>query len=178
MCSRSASNRRLQLRNRRITATATSKIGSPRETMGIATATTVGAFCDPASAIALSRNPISKLPQSPRKIDAGLKLYRRNPATAPARASVRKSTPSLWNAIETTQVTSVEKSADPAASPSRPSIKLNALVIHRTQTIVSGSPTSHPNCGSRTKVPLHPPVPQTSCTRSLPKNRRSAPAGK
>src|SRR5882724_3508041 len=121
MCSRSASNIRLQLKNRRSIATATSKIGNPRETMGIATAITVGAFCDPARATALSRNPISKLPQSPRKIDAGLKLYRRNPAIAPARASVRKSTPSLWNAIETTQVTSVEKSADPAASPSRPS---------------------------------------------------------
>src|SRR5579885_916889 len=44
-------------------------------------------------------------------------------------------------------MTKVEKSADPAASPSRPSIKLKALVIHTTQRIVSGSPTNHPKWG-------------------------------
>ena len=113
--------------------------------MGIATATAVGAFCDPAIAMALSRNPISKLPQSPRKIDAGLKLYRKNPAIAPANAVVNSRMPVLWKMIATMHVTTVENSADPAASPSSPSIKLNAFVIHNTHTIVSGSPISQPN---------------------------------
>jgi len=49
----------------------------PRETMGIATATTVGAFCDPARATAPSRNRSADSAIT-RKIDAGLKLYRRN----------------------------------------------------------------------------------------------------
>jgi len=57
-----------------MTGNRTSRIGSPRETMGIATAIIVGDFCDPARAIALSMKPISRLPQSPRKIEAGLKL--------------------------------------------------------------------------------------------------------
>ena len=59
------------------------------QTMGIATAIMVGDLCDPAMAIALMRNPMSRLPQSPRKMEAGLKLNRRNPVIAPGRASVR-----------------------------------------------------------------------------------------
>src|SRR5207249_6304238 len=35
-----------------------------------------------------SRNPIVRLPQSPRKIEAGLKLYRRNASRAPTRGAV------------------------------------------------------------------------------------------
>src|SRR6202158_1900647 len=115
--------------------------------MGIATATMVEDFCDPAMAIALSRNPISRLPQSPRNMEAGLKLYRNNPALAPARAIRRKRIPAPVNRIDTTQVTRLDNSADPAARPSRPSIKLKALVIHRSQRIVSESPTNHPKWG-------------------------------
>src|SRR6266404_6610204 len=112
MCSRSAANSRLQHKNRRITATATSNIGSPSETMGIATATIVGDLWEPAMAIALIRNPIRRLPPSPRKIEAGLKVYRKNPVIAPARASVRTRTTSLWSSTATTQVTKLENSAD------------------------------------------------------------------
>src|SRR5258708_25943790 len=112
----------------------------------------VGDLCDPAMAMALIRNPISKLPQSPRKIEAGLKLYRRNPLIAPASASVSIRTTSLWPTIATTQLTRVDSNAEPAASPSSPSIRLNALVIQRTQRIVSGSPTSHPRGGCPARI--------------------------
>jgi len=58
-------------RNRRITASATSSIGNPSDMIGIATATIVGAFCDPASASPANMNPMNKLPESPKNIVAG-----------------------------------------------------------------------------------------------------------
>jgi len=78
MCSRSALNKGLPLIKRRITEIVVSSIGKPKETSGIATAMTVGAFSEPTNAKALSINPINILPQSPRKIVAGLKLKRRS----------------------------------------------------------------------------------------------------
>ena len=50
------------------------RIGRPKETTGMATATMVGAFCDPSKASALNMKPINWLPESPRNIVAGLKL--------------------------------------------------------------------------------------------------------
>ena len=70
--------------SRRTIESEVSRIGNPNETTGMATATNVGAFCDPARASALSMNPMNKLPESPRKMVAGLKLKRRNPRIAPA----------------------------------------------------------------------------------------------
>src|SRR5689334_18348123 len=116
-----------------------SSIGKPNETTGIATATTVEAFDVPASASALSIKPIKRLPESPRKIVAGLKLNLKNPNMAPASASDSNETNTLPEASDTTKTVSVEKSAEPAASPSMPSIKLKAFVIHNTHNTVSGS---------------------------------------
>ncbi len=125
------------------TASATSRIGSPNATTGIATATIVVAFCEPASASALSMNPTNRLPESPRKIDAGFELYRRNPRIAPASTIVIIDTIAFPLSNEITNITIVEKNAEPAASPSNPSIKLNAFVISSTQNIVSGRQYTH-----------------------------------
>src|SRR6202165_2492960 len=103
---------------RRSTERVVSRIGRPKETTGIATAIAVGAFCvAPANAKALSINPTNKLPQSPRKMVAGLKLKRRKPRIAPARAMVRSDTRDEPLKIATTKTTKVENRAEPAASP-------------------------------------------------------------
>src|SRR5437773_8428225 len=83
-------------------------------------------------------NPMKRLPQSPRKIVAGLKLKRRKPRMAPANAKVISETSGEPPRSATTNTTKVENSAEPAASPSRPSIRLNAFVIASTHSIVSG----------------------------------------
>src|SRR5208337_417943 len=119
-----------------------SRMGSPKETTGMATAMMVGALVAPCKAKALRMNPMNKLPQSPRKTVAGLKLKRRNPSTAPLSASAISDTRADCVTSETTNTTSVENSAEPAASPSSPSIRLKALVIASTHSTVKGSPTN------------------------------------
>src|SRR5436305_4295640 len=117
-------------------------------------------------------NPMNKLPESPKKIVAGLKLKRRNPRIAPVRATVSKATRDEWLRTATTKTTRVENSADPAASPSSPSIRLNALVIPNTQRIVSANPTNQGNwrAPKRTgrsrmrKPPNHNIVAAMACT--------------
>src|SRR5882672_5288440 len=122
---------------------AVSRIGKPKDTTGIATATRVGAFCAPASASALSRKPMNRLPEPPRKIVAGLKLNRKNPRIAPASATLISEPSHEWLTSATTKNTTVENSAEPAAKPSKPSIRLKAFVIATTQSTVSGRPTNH-----------------------------------
>src|SRR6266852_4559894 len=145
MCALSPSNNGLPARNRRITASATSSIGNPSDTIGIATATIVGAFCDPASASAANMNPMNKLPESPKKIVAGWKLNRKNPSVAPASAIAKNATSGFGAISDITNTTTVENTADPAASPSNPSIKLNAFVISSTHNTVSGRQYTHSN---------------------------------
>src|SRR5205814_7637599 len=86
MCSRSPWKIGLPLMNRRIIVKLVSIIGRPNAIMGIATATTVEAFCAPRIEREAKVNPMNKAPQSPRKIEAGLKLYRRKPISAPVRS--------------------------------------------------------------------------------------------
>jgi hypothetical protein len=62
--------------------------------------------------------PINRLPQSPRKIVAGLKLKRKNPRIAPANAMVSNDTSDEPLKMATTKTTNVENRADPAAKPS------------------------------------------------------------
>ena len=112
----------------------------------MATAMTVGAFWAPSKAKALSMNPINRLPESPRKIVAGLKLNRRNPRMAPAKAIVSSDTGDEPLESATTKTTKVENSAEPAAKPSRPSIRLNAFVIPMTHRTVMGSPIYQAKC--------------------------------
>src|SRR2546427_8229170 len=130
----------------------------------MATATSVGLLPAPASASALSIKPMNKLPQSPRKIVAGLKLKRRNPRIEPASASVSAEIRKLPPTKETTNTVRVENNADPAERPSIPSRRLKALVIQRTHTIVKGN-ASHPNV-------YEPKGSCTSKTPNPPKNMR------
>src|SRR6185369_5839333 len=143
ICPRSAVNKGCPLRNRRTTDSTVSRTGKPNEMTGIATATIVGVLPAPASASALNMKPIKRLPQSPRKIVAGLKLNRRKPRIAPASTRVRDDTRKLPPTRETTNTVRVENKADPAASPSTPSSKLKAFVIQSTHKIVNGR-ASHP----------------------------------
>ena len=104
----------------------------------MATAMIVGAFCAPCRARALNMNPIKRLPQSPRKMVAGLKLKRRKPRIEPASARAISETRDEPETSATANTTIVEKRADPAARPSSPSMRLKALVMARTQRTVSG----------------------------------------
>src|ERR1022692_2419637 len=119
-----------------------SRIGKPKETTGMATATMVGAFCAPLIARALKTKPMKRLPESPRKMVAGLKLKRRNPTIAPARITLIKAPSEECTTSETTKNTKVENNAEPAARPSRPSMRLKALVTATTQSTVRGNPTN------------------------------------
>ena len=68
-----------------------------------------------------------RLPESPRKIDAGLKLYRRNPSSAPASGTVANASAMLPFNSAPSRIVTVANSPAPAASPSTPSIRLNAF---------------------------------------------------
>ena len=160
MCSRSAVKIGRPLISRRRMDSSVSRIGNPNETTGMATATNVGAFCAPARASALSMNPMNRLPESPRKIVAGLKLKRRNPRMAPASVTLIREPSHEWLTSETTKNTIVENKADPAAKPSRPSMRLKALVTATTHNTVRGKPTNQgsewdPKISgrSRTRIP-------------------------
>ena len=88
---------------------------------------------------------MNRLPESPRKMVAGLKLKRRNPRIAPANAIVITSTRTgPWNTART-NATMVENKADPAANPSSPSMRLKALVMASTQMTVNISSTNQGN---------------------------------
>jgi hypothetical protein len=110
----------------------------------MATAIAVVDFCELAKASALSRKPMNKLPESPRKMVAGWKLYRKNPNMAPANTTERSDTRGVCLNKETAKMIIVENNAEPAASPSSPSIRLKAFVIRRTQNIVRGRPIATP----------------------------------
>src|ERR1700721_1076974 len=162
------------LMRRRTIDSKVSRIGNPKETTGMATATKVGAFCAPARASALKTNPMKRLPQSPRKMVAGLKLKRRNPRIAPAKTIVSNDRDDDPLKIATTKTIKVEKSAEPAASPSSPSIKLNAFVIPITHRIVMGSPRYQdkwrmPNKTGRELIP-RPPAYSIAAARPCTKN--------
>src|SRR5208283_5899998 len=143
MCSRSAVKIGRPLMSRRRIDNKVSKIGKPNETTGMATATKVGAFCSPARASALSMNPMKRLPESPRKIVAGLKLKRRKPRMAPASVTLINEPSQEWLTSAQTKKTIVENSAEPAAKPSRPSMRLKALVTATTHKTVKGKPRNH-----------------------------------
>src|SRR2546428_7225646 len=97
-------------------------------------------------------NPMNRLPQPPRKIVAGLKLYGRKPRIAPAKEMVSNETGGEPLKTATTNTTSVENNAEPAARPSRPSIRLKALVIARTHRIVIGRPIVQVKCWAQNRT--------------------------
>src|SRR3989442_14380391 len=120
MCSRSAVNTGRPLIRRRATESAVSRIGNPNETTGMATAIMVGAFCAPCSARALSMNPMKRLPQSPRKIVAGVKIKGRKPREGAAPASGGNENNGGPPNNDTQKTNQKGKKAQPAARPPRP----------------------------------------------------------
>src|SRR3712207_750347 len=73
-------------------------------------------------------------------MDAGLKLYGKNPNIAPLSAQVKKAASYLVSIFINAIINKVihDIKATPAAKPSNPSIKLIAFVMPTTHTIVSG----------------------------------------
>ena len=84
---------------------------------------------------------MNMLPVSPMKIFAGAKLYRRKPMQAPQKImrndAIIGDPPEIMIQIASRND---EILAKPAAIPSRPSIRLNALIIRIHQMTVNGSP--------------------------------------
>jgi hypothetical protein len=99
---------------------------------------------------------MNRLPLSPIKIWAGLKLYRRKPQIAPASEMETSAPQELPSTREQMKMTIVENSADPAARPSSPSIRLNALVTNTTHKIVSTMPNNQDSRAGTNEIRVIP----------------------
>src|ERR1039458_3662821 len=83
---------------------------------------------------------MSKEPESPRKMEAGLKLYRRKPIRHPASGAVASaSMTSPWSRAAM-RVVRVAAKPTPVARPSTPSIRLNALQQRISHAMVIRQP--------------------------------------
>ena len=166
MCSRSPSKIGLPLMKRRAIVTPVSNTGSAKARIGIATATVVEAFCPPSTESAARVKPTKSAPESPRKIEAGLKLYRRKPVSAPKSTSATTDTNGRCRISDSTRSTSDANRAAPVASPSIPSIRLKALAIPTTQNTVSANPITGgkltPPMNGIDSAPMRPPMAQKS----------------
>jgi len=111
--------------------------------MGMRMATAAWAFVEPWIDIAAMVNPRKRLPESPIKILAGLKLYRKKPRVAPARAAVNSDGRILPKNKATAKRAEVAKKATPEARPSIPSMRLKALERPTSQKTVTGR-LNHP----------------------------------
>src|SRR5437867_12946456 len=98
-----------------------------------------------------SRKPIVRLPQSPRKIDAGLKLYRRNASSAPTSGAVASASAALLCSSAAASVVNEANKPMPVARPSIPSMRLNALEQATSQTTVIGK--LHQPCAANPATP-------------------------
>ena len=85
----------------------------------------------------LNMNPMNRLPESPRKIDAGLKLNTRKPRFAPAKIVTANAEPSTSIHQRKGKNRDHGKQCGAGASPSRPSIKLMALQMKTTHPTVN-----------------------------------------
>ena len=89
---------------------------------------------------------MNRLPPSPRKMVAGLKLNGKNESNAPAKPTVIKIAGLRWFNIAAPASAIVETNAEPVASPSMPSIRLKALVMNAMNATVIRKLTTIPNC--------------------------------
>src|SRR2546422_5526912 len=129
---------KIERRSRRVMERNVSMIGSPRTRNG----TMSEKAADPLVELWIERmasvNPRKRLPESPRKIRALLKLYRRNPSTEPPRTSAIVAVARSPFMNEIVKIVSETMQATPDARPSRPSIRLNAFVTPTIQSSVTG----------------------------------------
>ena len=129
-----------------------SKIGISISSTGTAIDETMPRWaCDsPTQASTASVDPRNKLPESPMKIVAGLKLNRRKPAPAPAIAAATAKTPGSPCREDTHTATAVT-TAMPAQRPSMLSSRLKAFAVPTIQsTVISALVTCDPVHGSVT----------------------------
>ena len=113
-----------------------SRIGRPKETIGIATATIVGAFCAPSRAMSTQQESDEEAAGVSQKNRGGIEVEAEEPEDRAGEGDRHEFDERLTVQSATTNTTMVENSAEPAARPSSPSIKLKALVIARTQRTV------------------------------------------
>lgn len=117
-----------------------SVIGTPKIITGMITVMKV-AFFNPFNEKIEIINPINSEPVSPKYIRAGKKLYGKNPKQAATNAKIIIDTYTLPTFKKKNPVIPIVVraiTATPVANPSKPSIKLTALVIARIQIQVIG----------------------------------------
>ena len=150
-------------------------MGMPNVKIGTITAVAVAYFCEPVTTMTESTYPRTRLPESPRKTFAGLKLKGRNPSNAPINTNktVASSIAPVYMKIAA-QVPAAMLPR-PAAQPSKPSIRLNAFVMPTIQKMVRGieripsSRTWSPANATRSRcTPDHTAMPAAAhCARNL-----------
>ena len=123
---------------RRTIASTVSVMGTASATKGTIRTAAAAVFIDPMTDTAAITYPRNMDPVSPMKILAGLKLYCRKPRHAPVMATIAAADTHcpIWNARRAMAIDAIV--AIPAASPSRPSIRLTVLINPMIQKIVSG----------------------------------------
>ncbi len=125
-------------------ANVVSRIGTPKIIIGTIKEKTATFLNSPITASELIIYPKNKDPVSPIKIFAGLKLYFRNPSVLPSIIKPSKATVGFPIEIASPENVSKTMEDTPAAKPSKPSIRLIALVIATIHRIVSGM-AKYPN---------------------------------
>ncbi len=116
---------------------AVSEIGRPIATIGKRIEIADGPPIDPCTPITPINRPMSMLPLSPRKMQAGCQLYSKKPPRLPASAtaSTAASKFSLW--IATRVSVPLTSRPTPEASPSMPSIRFQTFMQPRNQISVT-----------------------------------------
>ncbi len=127
--------------SRRATTKPVSRIGTASTSSGKNRATVAAVFSSPSTETAASEKPSSIAPESPMKMRAGKKLWRRKPRVAPKTIAVKAAAVGLPSESSIAVKASAAIAQTPAASPSRPSRKLTMFITATIQSTVSGPPT-------------------------------------
>jgi hypothetical protein len=80
--------------------------------------------------------PIVRLPESPRKMEAGFILKRKNPSRVPHSKSAPEVNPASFSNNPAKAVAAAIRAPTPDASPSKPSIRLNAFMQATSQKML------------------------------------------
>ena len=115
-------------------------MGSPIARIGNRIEIAEGPLNDPCTPITPIKSPIKRLPLSPRKMQAGCQLYRRNPARLPASAAAVIATPTFSSLIATRVSVPATIRPTPEARPSIPSIRFQMFMHPRNHKSVTTTP--------------------------------------
>ena len=120
--------------SRRATTKPVSRIGTARTSSGKKRATVAAVFSRPSTETAASEKPSSIAPESPMKIRAGKKLWRRKPRQAPRMIAENAAAVGLLSDSAIIAKVPPAIPHTPAASPSRPSRKLTMFIMATIQS--------------------------------------------